>query len=648
MTTIVNLLSQINPFVKVIIISLFISLVTYFLLKKFKNKKILLLIPLIFLICYLKPLPFIKLIPIFLFPALIVNSNDKLKKYSPISYFFTIFLSLQFYLVLSYFFNPTIAFLATNIFLCLISLIKFKKIKYSSKESIDNLWNFINKLNLIDLSIIFTSFLIASQPQHHWDAVYANLYNARQYILNNSFTPLRESISSLFPQNAIVYYSYFFQAAKYKGFSISFLFPLIMLISIVKSMFKEFKFSSYLKFFATAFILTPIIIFQSSNGYYDLLTLSLIITATYSAFLFTKTKETLPIIISSFLIGFAIAIKYFPIFLVLIPIILIFKKFKFKRKKIYIISLLLMFLPISLWIIRTYLYTGSPVFPFAQYIFPTPSLWSVTDILENNFMIQTTLKRSTWLLGGFIVYPILTFLKTSSFLESTNYYSSVIYIFLSIPSFLFVIHTFFKFLKRKTVSSLELIHLLLFIAYVFVGVITRYYRYLWPYQYTYYFFSLILISKYFSKVKKSFFLIVSFFILMLNCFSIYKHFSIYPLITSRFLKPNYFYIEKTENDPIIFLNQNTSDKDTILDASNYFLPRINIKATSYLCNWYWIGWQNIFRTDKASETLSKFNYIITNNPIKESNNYCKDSIIKQKNLKQVYEDNYYLIHEVVK
>jgi len=552
-----------------------------FLLKK--NIKLFLLIISPLLLFYFSPK--ILLILIVFYSIYLLSSNF----YYFIGYFFAL---IQIYYILGLLINPKISLYFIFGLLSLIIIIKRKKNK--------PIINFINNLNYLDIFIITFVFITSSLPQFHWDAVHANLYNAKWYILNNSFLPLKESISSLFPQNAIVYYSFFYQLLGLKGFQLSFILPLIFLLYFIK----RFPAKNYLYLL----IFTPIVFFQASNGYYDLLLALVCLIGVFSA-------SSGYIFISSLLFGFAAASKYFPIAFFPLPYLMLFTKKQFNLKKFFVVSLLLI-TPLTISCLRTYNYTGSPIFPFAQSIFPTPSLWSKTDILENNPMIQTSISTKQWILGGFLYYPFSTFFKSANFIESTNGYPTLTYIFL-LPLLFFTLNYSF-------------------IAYLLVGLVTRYYRYVWPFQFILYFYALTNIKKF-----PKFFSLLIIPLLLLNIFNIYKMYRTLPINTKQFFKPNYYQLASADNGPIVFLNKTKAKK--VLDASSNFLPRINITPITYQCSWYWINWQ------KSFTTLNEFEYLVTSNPVASSNNFCQNQITKQAHqLSKVYEDKDYLIFKINK
>lgn len=560
--------------------------------------------------------------------------------------------SIQIYLTIGLIINPKIS-LILIIFILSLSVFYKKKLNRNILDHLhQNLVVFIKNLNIIDLLVINLSFIISSQPQYHWDAAMANLYNAKWYVLQNSFAPILESISSLFPQNGVAYFSFFYQLGNFKGIQFSLLLPLIILIYFLKEIFKKYNFHNSLQLLSYTTIFSPIVIFQSSNGYYDLLLLVICLIAVYCCFLYLEKPKLYLVYIASFLIGYAAGMKYFPLVFFFLPLLAIYLSKIHSTVNNYILIIVLLLLPLTVWSIRTYNFSGSPVFPFAQFLFPTPKLWLPNDILENNFMIQSPINKFQWLMGGFIIYPVITYIKTNLFLEATSGYTTLAYILFTAISIIFISKTLLQIFKQIKISRIQIIFLYSFIAYILVGVITRYYRYLWPYQFIFSLIALIFISKNNSSKLTKAITILSFLIIILNAFNTYKYFRAYPLSPKQFFNPDYYSQENSENGPITFINKLTNNDihKKILDASNFILPRINFSAQTYQCNWYWIGWQNIFNSNnKSNNILQSFDFIITNNPIDKSNNYCQDLIVaKLSKSPPIYEDQNYLIYEIKK
>jgi len=480
--------------------------------------------------------------------------------------------------------------------LLIVSLFIINKKTISSRFSIN--------LNFFDLVIIVLCFVISSQPQLHWDATMANLYNAKWYVQNNSFKPIPESISSLFPQNSIIYYSLFYHLGQYKGLHLAIILPLVFFIQIIKTLHRQLCLPTQNLIAAYLLIISPMVIFQSSNGYYDLLLLDVCLAAI--CFLVCHPQN---ILLPSFLFGFAAGIKYFPIIFLFLPILL-----KPQKGLLVLISSSIPFIP---WLIRTFQSTGNPFFPFAQYFFPTPDLWSPSDILENNPMIKTTMSFIDWIRGGFILYPLKTYLHTENFLEAYPHFPTITPIVL-LPLSLFL------FLKPK--KNISLVFRFSFLAFLLIGLLTRYYRYLWPFQLITGLLTIFQISfpkNIFFRYLISF---TVFFLFVSNLRFLYRYFQYYPVNRKYLFNPEYYFTHSDSTHPINFLNSITQNNPmvTILDASKYSLSRLNFSGRVYQCSWYWVGISQ--PTQFQQKFPDSFDYLITGNPPESAQNVCSPYI----------------------
>jgi hypothetical protein len=359
-----------------------------------------------------------------------------------------------------------------------------------------------------------------------------------------------------------------------------------------------------------------------------------------SLYLVLKETSIRNLLIFSFFIGFAAAIRYFPLILGIIPLIYILKnKISFKSKlKYLIIAAFLLLTPLLIWSYRSYQYIGSPTFPFLQNIFPTPEYWPTTSPLENNPMIQTSMKSQEWLQGGFLTYPVKTYLYTEQFLEASTGYPTAIPIVLNIITILLIINTLLKLIKYHKIDSKEGILLICYFAFIVIGTYSRYYRYLWPYQLMVFTACLFLIS---NKIKKSY--ILNFFLLfffLVNFKNIYNYFNFYPIYPDRLLQPDYYFKYSSNTDPILFLNKTVSKETSLLDASKNMLPRVNLIPKVTECNWYWIKGQDKITNQN---TFNTFDYLILSKE-KDPTNYCNEAINKYSvNYSIIYEDKDYVI-----
>lgn len=556
------------------------------------------------------------------------------------------FILIELYIVLGLIFNPRISLITLAIIGIFLILSSFKKI---STIKIDYLAvkKFIYNLNIIELFVIILCFAIGSMPQKQFDAVHANLYNAKIYINTNSLSPLPESVSSIFPQNAILYYTFFYQLGQEKGLQIAYLLPLIIILYCIKII--KIK-----PLFIAPLLITPIVIFEATSGYYDLLMASLILVA--GTIIYKKTNKLKELFMAAFIIGFAGGGKYFPIFLSILPILLFLKTTS--KRVIFVPLFFIIVFPLSLWMVRSYVATANPVFPFLQSIFPTPNIWDKNDVLENNPMIKTSMDLAKWSTGGFIYYPVVTYFKTSNFMEAIPKYPTIIYIIL-LPFQIFIfINIFYKIFRKKTLVAIDIILISLFISYYFTGFISRYYRYLWPTQFSLAIFSILYLQNMLKNKSKIYFIATLIFISIIpfNVYQTFNHLGTIYNLNSKLFQPDYFHTSTTLDNPITVINQLTNNNPNIkiLDASKFMQGRFNFSPRVFQCNWYW--YDKVLdiikhKDDKnyGKQIIKQFTYIITNNPPDGGNNLCVAFLLPElTNHEKIYQDTYYQIYSTKK
>lgn len=628
-----------SPFLRLILVSIFVTVCLKLLLYSLNQDKWRYLFFPIFTLPALYYFGITTIVKMFIIFSLISVFNSRYIHNWLVSFFLTI----QAYIIVGVILSPSTSVLILFT-LGVIIFLSHRNITpiINSFHSFEGL---LRSLNIVEIFILTLSFLIGSQPQVRYDAVFANLYNAKTYITTNSFSPLPENTSSIFPQNSILYYSFFYQLGQERGLQIAYILPLFVIFYC----FKLLKIRGVL---AAPLLLTPIIIFEASSGYYDLLMSSLMLLA--SSITLLSPLNFSHVIFSALLIGFASGSKYFPIFLITIPLLSLLTLPTKNRllPKVLLITFLVI-LPLTFWLGRSYQNTGNPVFPFLQNVFPTPNIWAKNDILENNPMIKTPMDLKQWATGAFFYYPIVTFFKTSDYLEALPKYPTLIYILL-IPIQLFAVsNVFIRLFNRKKLEQLDIVVVGLFFSYYFTGFITRYYRYLWPFQFSLSIFSLLYFQKLISAKPKILFVVYIMFlgILPLNLYYIFCHLQT-SFSPSKLLQPDFYRISTVIDNPVSFLNQYTrnNSRTKILDASKYFNGRFNFSSRVFLCNWYW--YDKVIEISKhrgdrsyGRQLLSQFDYIITHNPPAEANNYCLDFLLPElPNYQKLYQDTHYQIY----
>ncbi len=578
---------------------------------------------------------------------------------------FGFFLFLELFTLVGLVGSPRLAFsliLGLSLLIIVINLLARKK-TLSLSQLVPSVHSLLNQLSLIEIVLILLALFYGSLPQSglSWDSVYANLYNAKWYVELNSIRPIEESISSIFPQQAILYYSFFYALAGLKGLQIAYLVPLLIIFFVFKRIATQFSFSRLFEVLMQLLVFVPVVMAQASSGYYDLFIASLMILSLYILIMTGEYSNQLRYLLSLFFLSLAMGAKFFAAilapFLVLAALInsSSFKNKQFFRSVVFTgILTLVAFGPLALWMFRTNYYTGSPIFPFFQNVFRTKELWLSENSVEQNAMTQSSISTSQWLKGGFLLYPILSYFRSEYFIEGTRGYPGIIYIVL-LPFQVWLLLTIIFKLTRGRTNLVENLYLLLFTAFIGVGVIARYYRYLWPFQISLAVFTFVLIWPNIKKLKRVN-LILGASLLIL-----------YPIHTVDLIESFRFVPEQPKSyrfnpdsllnnsqDPIFKIINASEDEKPILDASQYLLPRLYLKQRSFMCNWYWIAGDRYLSEVKQLEDqetvnfIRRFSFVVTSTK-KEYSNYCTNLLETQairQQLQEVARDTEHVVYKI--
>lgn len=544
-----------------------------------------------------------------------------------------LFALVQLFIVIGLLTQPRFSLFAIIIFSLILIISKYRQNLTLLRAFAHDTVEMAKRFNIFDWWLILISGVLGSLPQFHWDATHANLYNAKWYIINNSFAPLAESISSLFPQNAIVYYSLFYQIGGLQALHLSFFLPLLLTIVLVKQYILKAKIQSSLSLAIYAGLLTPIVVFQAASGYYDLLITCLLVGAVYALTFITKKNVIQLCLSGAFLIGFAGGMKFIALALLPLPIfILYFHRAKVRRLLLPVmaLSLLLSIFSLGIWMQRTYAYTSSPVFPFFQDYFPTPNLWYGHNNLEQNFMIQTTMKTMDWIKGGFALYPVASYFRSPEFMEATKGYPGTIYIMAMLMQLVVLLSLAKRTFSKIKLGTPALIFLVTFAAYLLVGLLTRYYRYLMPFQFILLLSTVLFIGQLFVLTQRAKYALTVLFALIigLNFINLVEYYRYYPINNSQLFRPDYYQNPLSSIGPIGYLNQHSSAEGRVLDTSQYLLPRVHLTPVTYQCNWYWINGSQLIVDQSYEELLSQFDYLVTSDSPETAVNYCQEFIVK--------------------
>lgn len=544
-----------------------------------------------------------------------------------------LFAVVQLFIIIALLNDPRASLFSLSVFSLIIIISKYRQNLTLFGSLASDTVSMVKRFNIFDWWLILISMVLGSLPQIHWDAAHANLYNAKWYIIHNSFAPLVESISSLFPQNAIAYYSMFYQIGGLQALHLSFFLPLLLTIVLVKQYILKAKIQSFLALAIYAGLLTPIVVFQAATGYYDLLITCLLVSAVYALTFITKRNVIQLCLSGAFLIGFAGGMKFFALALLPLPIlILYFHRAKVRRLLLptMILSLFLSTFSLGIWTYRTYAYTSSPVFPFFQDYFPTPAMWVGHNNLEQNFMIQTTMKTMDWIKGGFALYPVASYFRAPEFMEATKGYPGTIYILAMLTQLIVLLSLAKRAYSKVKFSAPALIFVVTFATYFLVGLLTRYYRYLMPFQFILLLSTVLLIGQLFTLTQRVKYALTVLFILIigLNFINLVEYYRYYPINNRQLFRPDYYQNPLSSTGPIGYLNTNSSAEGRVLDASQYLLSRVHLTPITYQCNWYWINGSQLIVDQSYAELLSQFDYLVTSDPPETAVNYCQEFITK--------------------
>lgn len=507
----------------------------------------------------------------------------------------------------------------------------------------------IQSLSITDWTLLAIAFVLGSVPQTHWDAVQANLYISKWYVITDSLSPLKEAISSLFPQNSQIYYAFFYKLGGLKLLQLAYFLPFFLTILLLREYSSIYKLGVLSRLLIFGVLLTPITIFQASSGYYDNLVLLLIFSAAITLFSLPAKLTFSRALAAALFVGFAAGTKYFPLIMMPIPVAVYLFKGKITSRVLLrsLFIVLVTLTPLFIWLSRSYSYTHSPVFPFFQTYFPTPDYWDPSNHLEENFMIQTTMTVRDWLQGGMFTYPFLSYFHASQFIEGTKGYPGVIYLaFLPIQAIVLFL-TLFKLLKSRRLSRPEQFMLLAFFMYAGVGTVVRYYRYLWPFQFLWFISSIPVLHTaiaHQSRVK----LFLSVYVLLflpISFINLIEYYRYYPLDMTKLFKADYHFTQQANSSPMSYLNTHSSEDDLVLDNAQFPVMRLHFRPRVYQCSWYWI---NGLREIGNPTVFAHFRYLITSNPPTLTNSYCTsylNNFVQQAQLVEVYQDDYYLIYQ---
>lgn len=573
------------------------------------------------------------------------------------------FLLLQVYIIASVIANPQLGLWAVLGISSVITVVMHaKKRRFIAGELIFRLYESISALSVPELFMILLAFFYGSIPQSsfNWDSVYANLYNAKWYVELNSLKPLEESISTFFPQHAILYYALFYALGGLRMLQGAYLLPLFLITFTVRAFLRTLKAKEWYNWIILLLLFTPIVLAQSSSGYYDLFVASLIVLSVYVLFFAQRVRLSAKILFSTLLLGVANASKLFS--LGLSPVVLgiftekrertAFAAFSLKKRIVLIfLGALLLFAPVTYWMARSYANTGSPIYPLFQNIFRTEELWESGGSVEQNAMTQTEMPARSWFSGGIFAYPILTYFRTEYYVEATRGYPGIIYILL-LPLQLFLLGVCIWHAVKKKVSTEDVVYVVTFLALLVIGLVTRYYRYVWPFQFTFGLLTLMYGWKYVRRITLSPIWLVFPIIALyaIHAVDLMDSFHFSPVPQKRqILQPDALRFNPQDSVWDV-LNAETTDKPT-LDASEHSLPRVYLSERSFQCNWYWVNGEKkvnavLAENEGVADFIRQFSYVITPADPTKKATYCTNLIQAYPHLKEIVKNATYAVYKV--
>lgn len=214
------------------------------------------------------------------------------------------------------------------------------------------------------------SFVGALTPPTFYDSMVYHLAIPLQYVKNHRIIEIESNIFSNFPQNIEMLYTMaIILCDDILANLIHFVFFPLITLSIYG--FLREKYDSKISIFASLiFATTPAIVMLASGTYVDLGLTFYLFLSFVSVMKWTETSLNKWLVLSGLFAGFSLGIKYTAGISAVIFILIIFCTAVSKKENvlpkiiIFAAPAFLVFLP---WLVKNYIFTGNPVFPF--YIF---------------------------------------------------------------------------------------------------------------------------------------------------------------------------------------------------------------------------------------------------------------------------------------
>jgi len=233
---------------------------------------------------------------------------------------------------------------------------------------------------ILILIFILLNFIMVFSPEIFYDALVYHLALPKLYLMHHKISPIQYIAHSNFPSTQqMLYLIALIQGneitAKLLHFCIGLMTVMLLYSTVAKNI--GLKYSGMIS--VLLFYSMPMV---SCNSWYsgnDVAT-SLFFTVTFSAALNLLYRKNYNLFyICAVFSGLTLSLKYTAAFsvagLLLVLIIFVLKNNRFQIAVNLIFKILLiMFLIISVWLIKNYFFTGNPVYPFFYGIFSSPDL----------------------------------------------------------------------------------------------------------------------------------------------------------------------------------------------------------------------------------------------------------------------------------
>ncbi|MDI6736169.1 MAG: glycosyltransferase family 39 protein [bacterium] len=256
----------------------------------------------------------------------------------------------------------------------ILGINEFKILIPSKKKNAGKKVNVFSISDVILWSILFyltvICFVRATTPAIAWDTLTYHLNLPRLYLTHHKFYPVPYNVWSNFPLNIEML---FMLCLGLKGICLAKLihWAFGILISILLYSFSLRYFTHKIGLLAAVIFLTnPVVIFEKGTAYIDLGLTFYYLVALYGFFIWLDSKNDRWIILMAIFSGIGLGSKYtqvFGVFSLGVGIILKYcfsDKARFRQitKKLFIFFGIA-FLFVVPWLIKSYLYTGNPLYP---------------------------------------------------------------------------------------------------------------------------------------------------------------------------------------------------------------------------------------------------------------------------------------------